>query len=100
MHVRAAELSSSPEALRCRSDENKKKTDNEQRNRCVKFVWSAKKAHYRNLSIKDINENKTFWKITKPLFSENSNENIALVDNNNISSEIEIVEKLNVFLVI
>ena len=38
MHVRATELSSSPEALRCRSDENKKKTDNEQRNCCVKFV--------------------------------------------------------------
>ena len=100
MHVRVAELSGSPEALHCRSDENKKETDNEQRNRCVKFVWSAKKAHDRNLSIKDVNENKTFWKITKPLFSENSNENKALVDNNNISSETEIVEKLNVFLVI
>ena len=85
--------------LRCRSDENKKKTDNEQRNCCVKFVWTVKKAHYSNLSIKYVNKNKTFWKIIKPLFSENSNENIALVDNNNISSEIEIAEKLNVFLV-
>ena len=80
--------------LRCRSDQNEK-TDNEKRNRCVKLVRSAKKAHYSNLSIKDVNENKTFWKIIKPLFSENLNENIALVDNNNISSEIEIAEKLN-----
>ena len=86
--------------LRCRSGEDKKHPDNKKRNRCVKLVRSAKKAHYSNLSIKDVNENKTFWKIIKPLFSENSNENIALVDSNNISSEIEIAEKLNAFLVI
>ena len=85
--------------LRCRSDENKK-AYNEQRNRCVKLVRSAKKAYYSNLSIKDVNSNKKFWKIVKPLFSEkvNNNENITLVENNNvISSEIEIAEKLNAF---
>ena len=47
--------------LRCRSDENKK-VYNEQRNRCVKLVRSAKKAHYGNLSIKDVNDNKKFCK--------------------------------------
>ena len=85
--------------LRCRSDENKK-AYNEQRNHCVKLVRSAKKAYYSNLSIKDVNDNKKFWKIVKPLFSEkvNKNENIMLVENNNIiSSEIEIAEKLNAF---
>ena len=85
--------------LRCRSDENKK-AYNEQRNRCVKLVRSAKKAYYSNLSIKDVNDNKMFWKIVKPLFCEkvNTNENITLVENNNIiSSEIEIAEKLNAF---
>ena len=85
--------------LRCRSDESKK-AYNEQRNRCVKLVRSAKKAYYNNLSIKDVNDNKKFWKIVKPLFSEkvNTNENITLVENNNIiSSEIEIAEKLNAF---
>ena len=62
--------------LRCRSDENKKGY-NEQRNRCVKLVRSAKKAYYSNLSIKDINGNKKFWKIVKLLLSEkvNTNEN-------------------------
>ena len=72
-------------------------------NRCVKLVRSAKKAHYSNLSIKDVNGNKNFWKIVKPLFSEkvNTNENITLVENNNIiSSETEIAEKLNAFLAI
>ena len=62
--------------LRCRSDENKK-AFNEQRNRCVKLVRSVKKTYYSNLSIKDVNDNKKFWKIVKPLFSEkvNTNEN-------------------------
>ena len=86
--------------LCCRSDKNKK-AYNEQRNGCVKLVRSAKKAYYNNLSIKDVNDNKTFWKIVKSLFSENvnTNENITLVENNNvISSEIEIAEKLNPFL--
>ena len=85
--------------LRCRSDENKE-AYNEQRNRCIKQVISAKKAHHSNLSIKDVNDNKKIWKIVKPLFSEkvNTNENITLVENNNtISFEIEIAEKLNGF---
>ena len=90
--------------LRCRSDENKK-TYNEQRNRSVKLVRSDKKAYYSNLSIKDVNDNKDFWKIVKPLFSGkvNTNENITLVENDNIiSSEIEIaffsniVKELNI----
>ena len=61
-----------------------KKAYNEQRNRCVKLVRRVKKAHYSNLSIKDVTDKK-FWKIVKPLFSEkiNTNENITLVDNNN-----------------
>ena len=46
---------------RCRSDENKK-AYNEKRNRCVKLVRSAKKAHYNNLSIKDVNDCKNFGK--------------------------------------
>ena len=85
--------------LRCKSDEIKK-AYNEQRNRCVKLVRTTKKAHCSNLSIKDVNHNKKYWKIGKLLFSEkvNTNENITLVENNNtISFEIEIAEKLNGF---
>ena len=85
--------------FRCRSDENKK-AYNEQRNRCVKLVRNAKNAHYSNLNIKDVTDNKKFWKTVKPLFSEkvNTKENITLVDNNNIiSSDIEVAEKLNSF---
>ena len=64
--------------LRFRSEENKK-AYNEQRYccvtvvlplcyRCVKLVRNAKKSYYSNLDIKDINDNKIFWKIVKPLF--------------------------------
>ena len=88
--------------LRCRSDENKK-AYNEQHNRCAKLIRSAKKAHYSNLSIKDVNDNKNVWKIVNPLFSEkvNMNENIMGVENNNIiSSKTEIAERLDAFLAI
>ena len=47
-----------------------KKENNEQRNRCVKLVRSAKKAHYSNFTIEDLNDNKKFWKIVKPIFCE------------------------------
>ena len=62
---------------------------------CQKY----QKAHNSNLSIKDVNYNKKIGKIVKSLFSEkvNTNENITIFDNNNImSSEIEILEKLEV----
>ena len=39
------------------SDENKKAY---KRNRCVKLIRNAKKAHSSNLSIKDVNDNKNF----------------------------------------
>ena len=52
-----------------------KKAYNEQRNRCVKLVRSAKKAYYSNLSINEVNDNKKFWKIVQPLFPENVNTN-------------------------
>ena len=66
----------------------------------LKLVTSARKAQCSNLSTKNVNDNKKFWKIIKFLFFEkvNTNENITVIDNNNIiSSEIGIAEKLNAF---
>ena len=54
------------------------------------------KAHCSNFTIKDVTDNKIFWKTVT--FSEkmNTNKNITLAENNNImSSETEIAEKLN-----
>ena len=47
--------------LRFRSEENKK-AYNEQHDRCVKLVRNCKKSYYSNLDIKDINDDKKFWK--------------------------------------
>ena len=78
--------------LHCRSNENKK-AYNEQRNRCVKLVRSAKKLIIGILAIKTLMTIKYFGKQLN-LFSlkkVNTNENITLVENSNIiASEIGI----------
>ena len=85
--------------LHCRSNENKK-AYNEQRNRCVKLVRSAKKLIIGILALKTLMTIKYFGKQLN-LFSlkkVNTNENITLVENSNIiASEIGIAEKLNAF---
>ena len=42
---------------------------NRQRNICVSLVKKAKRNYYKNLDLKDINDNKNFWATVKPLFS-------------------------------
>ena len=46
---------------------------NKQRNYCVSLIRKEKKAYYSNLNIRDISDNKTFWRKVKPLFSEKVN---------------------------
>ena len=74
-----------------------------------------KKAYYRNLNIRDVTDNKTFWRKVKPLFSEKVNLQIKilLVEKENdlndpeissevekvISEDMEIAEKFNEFFV-
>ena len=53
--------------LRCRSDENKK-AYNEQRNRCVKLVRSAKKLIIAILVLKTLMTIKNFGKKSNPFF--------------------------------
>ena len=60
--------------LCCRSDENKKACT-EQHNRCAKLFRKNKNAHYSNLSIKNVNDNKKLWKLVQPLVSEKVNTN-------------------------
>ena len=50
--------------LCCISNENKKPYD-KQRNRCVKLVRTTEKAHYSNISIKNVNAIKNFGKSEK-----------------------------------
>ena len=70
---------------------------NKQRNYCVSLIRKEKKAYYSNLNIRDVTDNKTFWRKVKPLFSEKVNlqTKILLVEKGNdlsdpeISSEVE-----------
>ena len=74
---------------------------NKQRNKCVSLLRKIKKAYYSNLNVKDIVDNKKFWKTVKNFFSHKPNnfENISLTENGNLlSDEFEISETLtNIF---
>ena len=62
-----------------------------QRNSCVSLFRKEKKAFYYHLDTKSVTDNKMFWKVIKPSFSDKaiSNENITLVENNEIVSEVK-----------
>ena len=74
---------------------------NKQRNKCVSLLRKIKKAYYSNLNVKDIVDNKKFWKTVRKFFSHKPNnfENISLTENGNLlSDEFEISETLtNIF---
>ena len=83
--------------LKSRS-ESDKKAYNKQRNKCVSLLRKTKKAYYSNLNVKDVVDNKKFWKTIKSFFSDKSNnfENISLIENGNLlTDDFEIVETFN-----
>ena len=53
--------------LKKRTSEAKLKY-NKQRNLCVNLLRKAKRNHYDNLDLNDINDSKKFWTTVKPLF--------------------------------
>ena len=83
--------------LKSRS-ESDKKAYNKQRNKCVSLLRKTKKAYYSNLNVKDVVDNKKFWKTIKSFFSDKSNnfENISLIENGNLlTDDFEIAETFN-----
>ena len=68
---------------------------NRQRNYCVNLNKTIKKAYYSNLNIKDINDNKKFWDVIKPCFSDKntSKKKIVLIDENIIITDEEKIAK-------
>ena len=90
---------------------------NKQRNYCVSLIRKEKKAYYSNLNIRDITDNKTFWRKVKPLFSEKVNLQTKILKNGMekgndlsdpeifsevekvISEDMEIAETFNDFFV-
>ena len=83
--------------LKSRS-ESDKKAYNKQRNKCVSLLRKTKKAYYSNLNVKDVVDNKKFWKTIKSFFSDKSNnfENISLIENGNLlADDFETAETFN-----
>ena len=62
---------------------------NRQRNICGYLIKKTKKQFYSNLNPAHICDNKTFWGIVKPFFTDKkcSSENIRLMENNEITKD-------------
>ena len=71
--------------LRNKTDKNKRKYA-KQRNYCVSLQRKSKREYYSNLDVKNITDNKTFWKTVKPFLSDKvtSTQKITLIDNDKI----------------
>ena len=67
-----------------------------QRNKCVSLLRKAKKHFYGNLNPSIICDNKKFWKVVKPLFSEKVTtcKNVTLIDNNMIIDDEKLVSEI------
>ena len=55
-----------------------------QRNYCVNLLRKVKRKYYSSIDISNIHDNKKFWKMVKPFFTDkiNTNEQITLLENN------------------
>ena len=61
---------------------------NRQRNYCVSFLQESKRGYYENSNIKNVTDNKLFWKSVKPLLSDKS----RIRDRINISEKGKILK--------
>ena len=63
---------------------NNKMAYKTQPNKCVKILRNEKRSYYENLNPNIISDNKKFWKIVKPFFSEKSSQKqkLILIENN------------------
>ena len=80
-----------------------KKVYSKQRNKCVILLRKTKKACYSNLNVKDVVDNKQFWKTIKSVFCDKSNnfENISLIENGNLlTDDFETAETFNKYFLI
>ena len=71
-------------------------------NRCLSILRKTKKEYFNSLNIKQVSDNKFFWKSIKPLFSDKASNSstITLVEENNIiSDEEEIANIMNNYFI-
>ena len=64
-----------------------------QRNFCVKLLRQNKKNYFNNIDVKDLNDNKKFWKTIKPKFSNKTKtvDTIILTENNKIIKDEKLI---------
>ena len=77
-------------------------TFRKQRNKCVKLLRKAKFEYYKNLNLKDISDNRKFWKTVKPIFSDKVQMNSSITLNEDgkiLTNELEIAEVFNNFFI-
>ena len=77
-----------------------KRAYNTQRNLCVSLVRKAKKEYFDNLDLRNLTDNKKFWRTVKPLFTDkgmNHDKTILVEDDEIISENEQISESLNNF---
>ena len=79
--------------LRDKTEENKI-LYNRQRNYCVSLLRKSKRRYYENLNIKNVTDNKLFWKSVKPLLSNKSR---VSEKGEIVKTESETAETLNSF---
>ena len=83
-----------------KTNEENKSIYSKQRNYCVNLLRKVKKNYYANLNLKYITDNKKFWNIVKPFFSDKSksSKNITLIEGETIiSNDVDVADTLNSF---
>ena len=73
-----------------------------QRNKCVNLVRQARRNFFTNLDIRQVQNNKRFWKTVKPLLSNKSksSDKIILTEHDSIITDNEeIAETLNDYFI-
>ena len=73
-----------------------------QRNYCVILLRKMKKQYYKNLNVKNVVDNQTFWKTVKPYFSDkgSNSRRITLLENDSIlTDDKDIAKNMNNFFI-
>ena len=77
-----------------------KKAYKKQKNYCSRLYKKERKRYYTNLDVRNVTDNKKFWRTMKPFFSDKAlgKNTITLVEGNDIISEdVEVANTLNPF---
>ena len=73
-----------------------------QRNFCVTLLRRTKKEYFQNLNVKDLQDNKKFWKTIKPYFSNrglNSNKMLLKEKGELVSDDRQLASIMNKFFI-